>query len=97
MSSSKRTYTKQFKEEAIALWEASEKSASAIEQELGITVGLLSRWWRKRRQQTQAGNGCQGDGIANQRIRELKRENARLRQEREILKKVMAIFAPESR
>jgi len=50
MSNEKRTYTKQFKAEAIALWEASEKLASAIAQEL-------------------------------------KRENARLQQEREILKK----------
>ena len=33
MSSSKRTYTKQFKEEAIVLWEVSEKSVSAIEQD----------------------------------------------------------------
>jgi transposase len=94
MSNRKRTYTKQFKEEAIALWEASEKSASAIEQELGITAGLLSRW---RRQQTQTGNGRQGEEPTDQRIRELERENARLRQEREILKKVVAIFAPESR
>lgn len=97
MSNSKRAYTKQFKEEAIALWEASEKSASAIEQELGITAGLLSRWRRKQRQKAQAGNGRQPDGASDQRIRELERENARLRQEREILKKVVAIFAPESR
>ena len=34
----KRTYTKQFKEEAIALCESSGKSASAIEQESGITA-----------------------------------------------------------
>lgn len=105
MSSKKRTYTKQFKEEAIALWEASEKSASAIEQELGITAGLLSRWRRKQRQQAQAGNGRLGEGQTDQRIRELERENARLRQEREILKKAVAItsaalstgFVPENR
>lgn len=97
MLSKKRTYTKQFKEEAIALWEASEKSASAIEQELGITAGLLSRWRRKQRQQDQVGYGHQAAGLSNQRIGELERENARLRQEREILKKAVAIFAPESR
>jgi len=97
MSSSKRTYTKQFKEEAISLWEASEKSASAIEQELGITAGLLSRWRRKQRRQAQTENGRKSDGLTEQRMRELERENARLRQEREILKKAVAIFAPESR
>ncbi len=97
MSNSKRTYTEQFKEEAIALWEANEKSASAIEQELGITAGLLSRWRRKQRQQAQTENSRQGEGQTNSRIQELERENARLRQEREILKKAVAIFAPESR
>ena len=56
MSNSKQVYTKQFKEEAIALWKASEKWASTIEQELGITAGLLSRWRRKQRQQARAGN-----------------------------------------
>jgi transposase len=97
MSNRKRTYTKQFKEEAIALWEASEKPASTIEQELGITAGLLSRWRRKKRQQTQTVNGRQTDELTDKRVRELERENARLRQEREILKKAVAIFVPESR
>ena len=97
MSNSKRTYTKQFKEETIALWESSGKSASAIERELGITAGLLSRWRRKQRQQAQPENGRQPGGQTDSRIRELERENARLRQEREILKKAVAIFAPESR
>ena len=97
MSNEKRTYTKQFKEEAIALWEASEKPASAIEQELGITAGLLSRWRRKQRQQNQKANSRKADESVDKRVRELERENARLRQEREILKKAVAIFVPENR
>lgn len=98
MSRIKRTYPKQFKEEAIALWEASEKPASAIEQELGITAGLLSRWRRKHRQQNQAVNGRETDELVCKRhLQELERENARLRQEREILKKAVAIFVPERR
>lgn len=97
MSSEKRTYTKQFKAEAVALWEASDKPASAIEQELGITAGLLSRWRRKQRKQAQIGNGRQADEPVDKRVRELERENTRLRQEREILKKAVAIFVPENR
>lgn len=65
-----------------------EKSASAIEQELGITAGLLSCRRCKQHRQIQTGNGCQGKGQADQCIQELERENVRLRQRREILKKL---------
>ena len=98
MSNKKRKYAIEFKQEAVALWETSGQSASAIERELGITPGLLSKWRR--------GDGLNGKSQANgngkitkteREIRELKRENARLRQEREILKKAVAIFAPGNR
>ena len=48
MTTQKRTYLPEFKREAIQLWQSSGKSASAIENELGITPGLLSRWKRKQ-------------------------------------------------
>lgn len=87
MSNGKRIYSNQFKQEAIALWEASEKPASAIEQELGITAGLLSRWRRNKRQKREVTKGQEANSPSSQRIRELEREVAILRQEREILKK----------
>ena len=39
-----RTLTKEFKLEAIALTENSEKGVVQIERELGITTGLLAKW-----------------------------------------------------
>ena len=42
MSTQKRTYTKEFKQEALRLLETAE-SAASIERDLGITPGLLSR------------------------------------------------------
>jgi transposase-like protein len=38
-----RTYTKEFKLEAISLAENSDKSLGQIERELGITPGLLAK------------------------------------------------------
>mgnify|MGYP000163893156 CR=1 FL=1 len=49
MSRKNRKYTVEFKLEAIQLAAHSEKTLSAIEQDLGITPGLLSKW-RKRYQ-----------------------------------------------
>lgn len=98
MSTKKQTYTLEFKQEAVALLESSDESVSTIERELGITPGLLSKWRRgdgmgSRR----SSNGKRKLTDAQKEIRELKRENARWRQEREILKKAVAIFAPEKR
>lgn len=94
MSNNKRNYPEAFKQEALALLESSDRSAAAIERELGITPGLLSRWRRNQRKKGQA-NGRRVEQDEAKRMRELERENAILRQEREILKKAVAIFAPE--
>lgn len=42
MTSKRRTYTDEFKREALQLWETSGRSAATIEDELGITAGLLN-------------------------------------------------------
>ena len=39
-----RTYTQEFKLEALELYNNSDKSAAQIERELGITKGLLLKW-----------------------------------------------------
>ena len=98
MTRQKRTYLPEFKQEAILLWKSSGKSASAIETELGITQGLLSRW--KRKQEQNGAYAFPGKGRLmpeQEKMRQLERENAILRQERDILKKAVAIFSSPSR
>ena len=67
-----------------------------LERELGITKGLIKQWRRSAEKngeyKTAAKNPLTPEA-AEERIRQLERENARLRQEREILKKAMAIFS----
>lgn len=88
-----RTYTDEFKNEALRLLETTERSASAIEQELGITSGLLSRWRRKRNAEANERAVQPAGESAAETIKRLQRENEILRQEREILKKAVAIFS----
>ena len=81
-----------FKREAVQLWKSSGKSAATIERDLGITYGLLYKWARKLNENGQyafPGKGVQTP--EQERIRRLERENEILRQEREILKKAVAI------
>jgi transposase len=94
MGRTNRKYDKQFKLEAIQLYETSGKSVSQIETELGITSGLLNKWRVRHRHEGAAGfvgNGHQTE--VETEVRRLKRENEILRQERDILKKAMQVFA----
>jgi transposase len=95
-----RTYTDEFKREALELLKSSGKSAQQIEADLGITTGMLLKW-RDRYQvvtgEHQAAKLEPSDGEADKReIQRLRRELAEVVEEREILKKVVGIFSRKS-
>jgi transposase len=91
---SKRSYPREFKVEAVALLRSRGKSANEIEREPGITPGLLAKW--KVRLKADGEQAFPGKGRLkedDELIRQLKRENELLRQERQVLKKALAIFS----
>ncbi len=94
MSKKRRNYTREFKQEALQLWETSGRSAQQIEEDLGITHGLLYKW---RRDAEQAGEDAfPGHGqvkASEAEMHQLRRELAEMREERDILKKAVAIFS----
>jgi transposase len=92
-----RTYPEAFKLEAIRLLENSGKKASEIEQDLGITPGLL-RKWRERYKivappDQKATLEPSDLEAAKREIHRLERELREVAEEREILKKVISIFS----
>ena len=94
MKKVRKKYEREFKMEAVRLLEASGKSASQLERELGIGKGNLWRW--KRKFAADGGDAFPGHGRLTpeqERFRKLERENEILRQERDILKKAIAIFS----
>jgi transposase len=94
----KRRYTREFKLETVRLYEASGKSMRTIEQELGITPYLLSKWVQQFRERETAafpGKGKLPEKDAE--LQRLRREVEILRQERDILKKVVVIFSEPKR
>lgn len=96
MASKKRTYTREFKLEAVQLYLTSGKSMSQIERELGITPYLLSKWVQQFRETDQ--RAFPGKGHArDEEIQRLKREIEILKQERDILKKTVGIFSNPKR
>jgi transposase len=94
MGKPRKRYTTEFKIEAVRLYETSGKSASQIERELGIGAGNLWRWKRKYGSDIGQDRPDLGGRTPEQEhIRALERENEILRQERDILKKAVAIFS----
>jgi transposase len=92
-----RTYTQEFKLEALGLLKSSGKSAGEVERELGITPGLLVKW-RARYQAIEKTNGKvslepSDFEAAKAEIRQLRRQLAVTEEERDILKKVVNIFS----
>lgn len=95
-----RSYPEAFKLEALRLLQKGEKSAGQIERELGITPGMLVKW-RARYQAVRKGrqevhlepNDLEA---AKAEIKRLRRELTEAEEERDILKKVVNIFARKS-
>jgi len=88
----RRKYDHNFKKEAVALWLNSGKSARQIASELGITERHLYSW----RSEFSPTTPAQEADLASE-LQALRRENAELRQQRDILKKTLGILsAPPS-
>lgn len=88
MGQHKRSYRQDCKLEAMRLYESSGRRMRQIEEELGISAGLLNKWRAQHREdgpQAFVGKGHQTE-LAEER-RRLKRENEVLHQERDVLKK----------
>ena len=86
------SYPSEFKESAIKLAIKSDQPRSVTARELGINVNTLHTWVSKYQE---ANNSMeQTDQIhLYDELRELKKENRRLKEERDILKKAAAYFA----
>jgi len=89
---SRRKFTKEFKEQAVRLLETRQRGAREIEEELGIPPGQIYRWRKELKidgRKAFPGNG----NLRDEELARLRKENAVLREERDILRKALAIFS----
>lgn len=87
-----KTYTKAFKEEAVALVNDQGYTVPEAAQSLGIRVNLLYGW-KQQFEDKQSGAVLADDERSE--LMKLRKENKQLRMEKEILKKASAFFARE--
>ncbi len=96
MGKKRRQFTKEFKVEAVRLVVEEGRSISEVARELGIGENLLSRWKKKSEEgKIEPFPGKGRLSPEDDELRQLRRENKRLRMERDILKKAVAIFSEE--
>ena len=96
MGTKRRSFSKEFKLEAVRLVIEGGDSIAQVSRDLGIRPALLGRW--KQEYEQEQGNAFPGKGNLNpeDEIRQLRKENALLRMERDILKKAAVIFSKDS-
>lgn len=98
MQHEQKTYTKEFKLEAVQLVQAGQKSQAQIARDLGVADSTLSHW--RKELEVHGGDAFPGSGHQTpleEENRHLKREVEILRQERDILKKLSASFRAAQR
>ena len=101
MMSDRKQYTAEFKRDAVHLMTEGQQSSSEVSRTLGVNVSLLGKWKRQltlaEEVQATGRSGYEafpGQGRAHdEELARLRRENATLKMERDVLKKAIAIFA----
>lgn len=88
----KRTYTNEFKLRAVKLCLETDKSDAQIARDLGVQQTTLATWKQKYlKNQQQAFSNNNGSDALGKEIKALKKELFIAKQERDILKKALAI------
>jgi transposase len=91
------TYTAEFRASAVKLANESDKPITQVAKDLGINVNTLHTWIGKYSRPTENDKTARTDEHLYDELKRLKKEVARLTEERDLLKKAAAYFAKEQR
>ena len=91
----RRTFSPEFKSEAVRLAQSPGQSIAIVAKDLGISESNLRNWIKQ--DAVDGGNGPAGalTTAEKQELAALRRENKELRMEREILRKATVFFAKQ--
>ena len=95
MSVLRRQYTQEFKDAAVKLITEQGYQLSEASRNLGVNISILRRW-RNAANPSEKGNSAPVKEDLHAELARLRKENHRLKLEREILKKAAVFFATES-
>jgi transposase len=92
----RRSFTAEFKAEIVELCQRGERTIRQVSQDFDLTETAVREWVK----QAELDAGIRSDGLSSDERAELaalRRENRRLREDVEILKRATAFFAKETR
>ena len=92
-----KTYTAEFRESAVKLANESDKPIAHTARDLGINENTLHTWINKYSRPLESNKTVRTDDHLHEELKRLRKENARLIEERDLLKKAAAYFAKEQR
>lgn len=87
-----KRFTEEFRRQAVQLFIESDRPPGELARELGVSVTTLRNWHKAMPPEKRPSSAGRVLSLEEE-VRQLKRENERLREEREILKKATAFFA----
>jgi len=93
MAQLRRRFSEEFKREAVRLAYGTDRSIAEVARELDVRAEQIRRWRIALEREESLG----GEEDPAQQVRRLRRELGRVKQEREILKKALAIFSEVQR
>jgi transposase len=91
----RRKFDEEFKEGAVRIVRETGKPIAQVARELGINEGILGNWVAKDRRAREGGGGRLSESERTELAR-LRRENAELAMERDVLKRSVALWVKEA-
>jgi transposase len=92
----RRSFTAEFKAEIVELCQRGDRSVGQVARDFDLTETAVREWVR----QAERDDGTRSDGLTSSEraeLAQLRRENRRLREDVEILRRATAFFAKETR
>ena len=91
----RRTFSEEFKREAVKLVRQPGASKAGIARDPGVGANLLGRWCREQEGQCVPARTSSGEVVSTQEFDSMRRELAKVKMERDILKKALGYLAAD--
>jgi transposase len=95
MAEGRRKFDEDFRQGAVRIVRETGKPIAQVARELGINEGTLGNWCLKDRQQREGSELALGEDERTELVR-LRRENAELAMQRDVLKRSVALWVNEA-